>query len=75
MMTIEQVLERFKVDSQASSGTFDADSLTRETRMGTQLARALIGHICSVRAAGYDNEIMVDGEAWVVQVRRKTPFS
>lgn len=49
--------------------------LVRQARLGVVLARALIEHICRMQAAGYDNELVVDGELWNVGVRRKQRVS
>lgn len=49
--------------------------LAAEARCGAALARALVEHVCRMHAAGYDNEIVVDGEPWAVKVNGRTPPS
>ena len=43
--------------------------------MGCDLARALIEHVSRMRAAGYDNELLIDGEIWTIQAKRSSPVS
>ena len=37
---------------------------------GTELAKALVGHIARVGASGYSNELLVDGETWVIGIAK-----
>ena len=75
MMAIEQHPEQFHVGKGTSDETIRNDDLAGEARRGTDLARALIQHVCTMRADGYEDEIMVNGEVWGVEVKRKSPIS
>ena len=51
------------------------DDLAAEARYGQGLARALVEHVCRMRAAGYANDVVLEGETWGVDVKRRAPVS
>ena len=38
---------------------------------GTELAEALIEHSARLGASGYSNELLIDGETWVVGIAKR----
>ena len=70
MMAATQVLEHLSTDVNALDLMTSAKEWCEDSRLGTDLARSLIQHVCRMRAGGYDNQIIVDGEIWVVQFKR-----
>jgi hypothetical protein len=69
MATVQRTKHSFSEDA-ALDLNLSAQELTAEGRLGAALARALIEHLSRMRAAGYHNEIVVDGELWTVEVKR-----
>ena len=51
------------------------DDLAAEARYGEGLARALVEHVCRMRAAGYANDVVLEGDTWGVEVKRKARVS
>lgn len=41
-----------------------------EALSGTELARALIEHVAHVGATGYSNELIIEGETWVIGIAK-----
>ena len=73
-MSSQQCPEQLLLRKGALENRGILDDSVREARQGTNLARALIQHVCAMRAAGYEDEVMVDGEIWGVEVRHKSRF-
>lgn len=42
------------------------DELVAETRCGAGLARAIVEHVHRMGVSGYSDEVVVNGETWVV---------
>ena len=70
-----QHAEHVQRGGNASEATIDASNLVAEARLGTGLARALVQHVLRMRAAGYEDDIVVDGEVWHLELKRKAPVS
>ena len=77
MMAIErgQGSEQFRFGDGSANGTISPEDMPGEARLGAVLARALVQHVSTVRAIGYEDEVFVNGEVWNVQVRRKLSTS
>ena len=56
-----------------SEHTISLEDLQGEARLGEVLARAMIQHIRTMRAVGYEEEIVLNGEVWNVAITRKSP--
>jgi hypothetical protein len=74
-MTTDQVPEQQPAVNNRTTLTFNPDELLLEARAGLTLAKALVKHTSRMRASGYDNEVLVDGEVWTVTARRKSPVA
>ena len=72
-MSMTQPSERCPPDDVKPAAVLSETELAAETRCGEGLARALVEHLCPMHVAGYGNEILVDGETWVVAVKRSPP--
>ena len=71
-MAAAQRTDDFHIGGAQPKLTLSAGELTAEARRGAALARALIEHLSRMRAAGYDNELLVDDELWTVEVKRRS---
>lgn len=74
-MKTAQLSEHFHVGKSTSAAANRSEQLAADARQGVALSRALIQHVWNIGAAGYDNEIVVDGEVWRLQATRKAPAS
>ena len=72
---IEQRSEHFQVGENISETMIDPSDLVAEARLGTGLARALVQHVVRMKAAGYDDDVVIDGEVWHLDLKRKAPPS
>ena len=73
MMSIEQHSGQCQVSERGTDPKNNQGGTAEDPRQGALLARAMIQHVCAMRAAGYKEEILVDGEVWGVEVKRKSP--
>ena len=67
--------EQFLFGEASANAMISPEDMPGEARLGAVLARALVQHISTMRAVGYEDEIVVDGDVWNVEVRRKSPTS
>lgn len=65
---ISLVVDRTLIPKRQSS----PEMLASEARRGLELTKALVHHLSLVGASGYSNDLIVDGETWVIQITKES---
>ena len=68
-----QPIDQFRFAEEPGGATNRPEEMPGEAQLGDVLSRALIQHIRTMRAVGYEEEIVLNGEVWHVEVTRKSP--